>query len=89
MYLHLGQDVLVSSKNVIGIFDIENTTISKITREFLKEAQEEEFIVNISDDLPKSFVICEIDKKSRIFISPISAATLLKRTNYLQKISLR
>ena len=43
MYLHLGQDVSVSSKDIIAILDLENTTISKITREFLKTAEEEGF----------------------------------------------
>ena len=87
MYLHLGQDVVVSTRNVIAIFDLETTTISKITKEFLSVATEEEFIVNISNDLPKSFVICEIDKKSKIFISPISSTTLLKRVGYIDDIA--
>ena len=30
MYLHLGQDVVVRSRDIIGIFDIENTSVSKI-----------------------------------------------------------
>lgn len=88
MYLHLGQDVLVSSKNVIAIFDLENTTTSKITREFLKIAEEEGFIYNISDELPKSFVICEVDKKSKIYISAISSQTLLKRAGFVDNIKI-
>ena len=87
MYLHLGQDIVVSTKNVIAIFDLETTTISKITKEFLNVATEEEFIINISNELPKSFVICEIDKKSKIFISPISSVTLLKRASYIDEIA--
>lgn len=79
MYLHLGQDVVVSLKNVIAILDMDNTTISKISKEFLKTAEEEGFIENVSDDLPKSYVICEVDKKSKVYISPISSVTLLKR----------
>ena len=80
MYLHLGNDVTVSGKNVIAILDMENTTISKITREFLHMAQEEGFIEEVApEEIPKSYIICEVDKRSCIFISPISAATLLKR----------
>ncbi len=79
MYLHLGQDVVVSLKNVIAILDMDNTTISKISKEFLKTAEEEGFVENVSDDLPKSYVICEVDKKSKVYISPISSVTLLKR----------
>ncbi len=79
MFLHLGSDVVVNVKDVIAILDLDVTSTSKITREFLRVAEDEGFVVNVSDDLPKSFVITEIDKESRVFVSPISSATLLKR----------
>ncbi len=79
MFLHLGSDVVVNMKDVIAILDLDVTSTSKITREFLTVAEDEGFVVNVSDDLPKSFIITEIDKKSRVFVSPISTATLLKR----------
>jgi len=87
MFLHLGKDVVVNLKNVIAIMDLETTTISKISKEFLAVAEEEGFIVNISDDLPKSFIITEVDKKSKIYISPISSVTLYKRAGYIDKVS--
>ena len=87
MYLHLGQDVVVLLKNVIAIFDLENTSISKITKEFLTTAEEEGFIENISEDLPKSFVVCEVDGNSKIYISPISSVTLYKRAGYVDTLS--
>ena len=79
MYLHLGGDTVVSMKDVIAIFDLDITSISKITREFLHIVEEEGFVVNVSEDLPKSYVLAEINHKSRVYISPISASTLLKR----------
>ena len=80
MFLHLGSDVVVNLSDVIAILDLDVTSTSKITREFLAVAEDEGFVVNVSeDDLPKSFVITEIDKKSRVFVSPISTSTLLKR----------
>ncbi len=79
MFLHLGSDVVVNMADIIAILDLDVTSTSKITREFLAVAEDEGFVVNVSDDLPKSFVITEIDKKSRVFVSPISTATLLKR----------
>ncbi len=79
MFLHLGSDVVVNLSDVIAILDLDVTSTSKITREFLAVAEDEGFVVNVSEDLPKSFVITEIDKKSRVFVSPISTATLLKR----------
>ncbi len=79
MFLHLGSDVVVNMADVIAILDLDVTSTSKITREFLAVAEDEGFVMNVPGDLPKSFVITEIDKKSRVFISPISTATLLKR----------
>jgi ribosomal protein S8 len=87
MFLHIGADVVVPVKNIIAIFDIDNTTISKDTREFLKVAEEEGFIESISTDLPKSFIITEVDKKSKIYLSPISSTTLQKRSSYIKGIS--
>ena len=84
MYLHLGGDVVVSLKNVISIMDLETTTVSKISKEFLTIAEEEGFIESISEDLPKSFIITEIDKKSKIYLSPISSVTLKKEQNILK-----
>jgi hypothetical protein len=87
LFLHIGGDVVIPVKNVIAIMDIETTTISKDTKDFLKIAEEEGFIETISEDLPKSFVITEIDKKSKIYLSPISSITLQKRSGYIEDIS--
>jgi len=81
MYVHLGGDTVVLQKDIIAIFDLELTSISKITREFLHVAEEEGFVVNVSEDLPKSYILTEKDNESKVYISPISAATLLKRAN--------
>ncbi|MCX8128981.1 MAG: DUF370 domain-containing protein [Clostridia bacterium] len=87
MFLHIGGDVVIPVKNIIAIMDIETTTISKDTKEFLKIAEEEGFIESISHDLPKSFIITEYDKKSKIYLSPISSVTLQKRSGYIDEIS--
>lgn len=80
MYLHIGSDRMVYSGDIVGIFDFENTTTSKITREFLAASQEEDFIVNVSEeDLPKSFIVTMYKDKQTVYISPISSATLIKR----------
>ena len=87
MFLHLGGDVVVRLKDVIAIMDLETTTISKISKEFLGIAEEEGFIINISEDLPKSFIITEVKKKSKIYVSPISSVTLYKRAKYIDHIA--
>ncbi|MEQ8154877.1 MAG: extracellular matrix/biofilm biosynthesis regulator RemA family protein [Clostridiaceae bacterium] len=81
MFLHLGENVVVPVKDVIGIFDMQNTMYSSDTIQFLRLAEEDGFVERISKEKPKSFVIAEVDKKSKIYLSPISSATLTKRTD--------
>ena len=59
MYLHLGQDTVVKNDSVIGIFDMDTSTVSKPTREFLNIAEKQGRVVNVSYELPKSFVVCK------------------------------
>ena len=79
MYLHLGQDIAVPKSSVIGIFDTDNTTQSYITREYLNRAEKSGAIVDISGDIPKSFVICEKDGVVTVYLSQLNTSTLLKR----------
>lgn len=80
MFLHLGENVVVPLKDIIGIFDIETTMYSTDTIQFLRMAEEDGFVERITKDNPKSFVVAEVDKKSKIYLSPISSSTLTKRT---------
>ncbi|MGG7079527.1 extracellular matrix regulator RemB [Clostridium sardiniense] len=80
MFLHLGENVVVPIKDVIGIFDLQTTMYSSDTIQFLRMAEEDGFVERITSDKPKSFVIAEVDKKSKIYLSPISSSTLTKRT---------
>ncbi|WP_315117030.1 extracellular matrix regulator RemB [uncultured Clostridium sp.] len=80
MFLHLGENVVVPLKDVIGIFDIEKSMYSSDTMQFLRLAEEDGFVERITKEKPKSFIIAEVNKKSKIYLSPISSATLAKRT---------
>ena len=80
MYLHLGQSVVVPYGDVVGIFDLDNTTSSHLTRRMLEQAEREGRVVNVCDDLPKSFVLCrDGEGESVIYLSQLSTATLLGR----------
>ncbi len=79
MYLHLGADIIVNDKDIIGIFDIENTSIGKSTKDFLSRAQKENKIINVSLEMPKSYIVCEKDGGVLVYISQISASTLRRR----------
>lgn len=86
MYLHLGNDIVVKTRDIIGIFDLDKSTIKKITRDYLKNSEQKKEVINVSTELPKSFIVCKRDRKNTVYISPISSGTLLKRTEFLKKI---
>lgn len=79
MYLHLGQDTVITTDNIIGIFDIDECTISKKTRDYLAVAEKRKRVVNVSFELPKSFVVCEKNNEITVYISQLSTKTLLTR----------
>ena len=81
MFLHLGENVVVPIKDIIGIFDLQNTMYSSDTIQFLRLAEEDGFVERITGENPKSFIIAEVDNKSKIYLSPISSTTLTKRTD--------
>jgi len=83
MYLNIGQEE-IPKKNIIGIFDLDTSTVSKKTRDFLTAAQKEGKIISLSYELPKSFVLeSEKGKEEKIYLSQFSAATLLGRSEDL------
>ncbi|MCI9274416.1 MAG: DUF370 domain-containing protein [Clostridiales bacterium] len=88
MYLHLGQDIVIKTDEVLGIFDLDTATIAKSTRDYLAMAEKRGRVVNVSMELPKSFVVCACREGGvMVYISQISSGTLLKRTNYIDEIS--
>lgn len=78
MYLSIGNDMAVRDSSVIGIFDMDNTTTSPRTREFLRNAQQEGQVVSC-DDLPKSFVLTAEYGMVRVYESTMYTQTLEKR----------
>lgn len=79
MYLHLGQDTVVTTESIIAMFDIDACTVSKKTRDFLAAAQKNGEVVNVSYELPRSFVVCRRNGKNTVYISQLSTKTLSRR----------
>ncbi len=96
MYLYLGGSTVVNGKDIIGIFDLDNATVSKKTRDYHNFAEKQGRVTYTSYDLPKSFLICKQNKNSfrknnrkendRVYISAISASTLKKRAANIENI---
>ena len=78
MYLSIGNDMAVRDKSIIGIFDLDNTSTSKRTREFLDAAEKEGEVVPC-DDLPKSFVLTSEYGFNRVHLTSLNSITLEKR----------
>ena len=78
MYINIGNDMSVRDKSIIGIFDMDNTSTSKRTREFLNRAEKNGEIVPC-DDLPKSFILTAEYGMARIHLTALSSYTLEKR----------
>lgn len=75
MFLHIGEDTIITDKNIIGIFDMDTSTVNKATRDYLNKAQKENRIEYVNYDLPKSFIVTD----DVIYVSPINTSTLNKR----------
>ena len=80
MYLNIGTEVLIKDKNIIGIFDLDNTTVKKATIDYLDKAEKNGECIYVSfEELPKSFIVTDDGKKREIYISPLNTSTIFKR----------
>ena len=80
MFFHLGQNEIVPSRRVIGIFDLDKCSYSKRTREYLSAADKEGVVLDVSGDIPKSFVVCDHPYHPQIvYLSQLNSTTLQKR----------
>ena len=79
MYLSIGNDMAVRERSIIGIFDLDNTTCSKITKKFLRTAEKNGQIIAAGDELPKSFILTEEFGMERVYLSQFSSQTMEKR----------
>ncbi len=80
MYLHLGKGTVVNEKTIVGIFDLDITSQSHLTRRFLAAAEKAGEVINAAEDIPKSFLVCCEKGRHTVYLSQLSCATLLKRS---------
>ena len=85
MYLSIGGDMAVRDRAVIGIFDLDNTSWSRHTRAFLTEAERQGEVVDVSGELPKSFVLTEEFGMNRVLLTQFNTAALEKRAQEKRK----
>ena len=79
-YLHIGNNVMLPDRRIIGVFDLDNTSTSKHTRSFLKAAEAESVVVDACEDIPRSFLVCDHPyHKQIVYLSQLNSQTLAKR----------
>lgn len=82
MYLHIGNGKSVKKKDVIGIFDLDTATVTKTGKEFINRLEKSGAVEYDDDDLPRSFVLVEENKRIKIKLSRISSKGLKARALY-------
>lgn len=75
MYVHIGNNVSICDNDIIGVFDIEKTSVNKDVNTYLSNCQKSHKIYYVSNDLPKSFVVC----KNMVYVTNIAPSTIVKR----------
>ena len=80
-FLHVGHNKSLRAKNIVGIFDMDTSTVSRVTRDFLAKAQKKGLVINVTDEIPKSFILTDKNKERKpgVIISQLSAQTLRER----------
>ena len=79
MYIHLGRDYVLNDRDIIGIFNLETTTISPRWREFLNYAQKNGAVVSLSEELPQCYVLADAPVDT-VYLSELSSTAMKKRT---------
>jgi len=76
MFIHLGENTVVTDREIIGIFDMDTSTVNKATRDYLALAEKNGRVEYVNYDLPKSFIVTD----ETVYVSPLNTATICKRT---------
>lgn len=85
MDLHLGNNISVPLEDIVGIFDLDNASTARATREYLRAAEEEGMVITVGEDLPKALVVsCPQGSWQRVYLSPLAATTLLGRIHHVR-----
>lgn len=80
MYVGIGGDMAVRDRSIIGVFDLDNTTTSRHTRRFLSEAEQHGVVIDVSGELPKSFVLTQELGMERVYLTQFNTAAIDRRT---------
>ncbi len=81
MYVHAGNNRIIRTREIIGIFDMDTATMETATREYLRAAERDGRMINIKEEIPKSFIVTSEGESDKVYVSQISTSALLGRIN--------
>ena len=79
MYLHIGNGISVKKKDIIGIFDLDTSTVSKTGKDFINRKERAGLLEYNDFDLPRSFVLVDEGGVTKVKLSRISVQGLKLR----------
>jgi hypothetical protein len=77
--------------DLVGVFDLDTTTVSKVTRDSLAAAERRGEVCSVGGELPKSFLLVQSVRPvsliqsarkaapPRIYLSSVNVPTLIRR----------
>ncbi len=86
MYISIGGDMAVRDRSIIGIFDLDGCSLSGKTMEYLEYTEQNGVLLNVTEDVPKTFLVTEEYGMEKVYFTQLSAATLEKRSDSKQKV---
>lgn len=79
MYLSIGGGFVVRCRDIVAVFDMDNATYSRISRDALSLAEKRGEVINAAEDIPRTFIVCEEGGKRRVYLSGLSGSALKRR----------
>ena len=79
MYLSIGGGFVVRRRDIVAVFDMDNATYSRISRDALSLAEKRGEVINAAEDIPRTFIVCEEGGQTRLSLSGLSGSPLKRR----------
>ena len=80
MYVHAGNNRIIRTREIVGIFDMDTATMEDATCEYLRRAEKSGRMINIKEEIPKSFIVTSTDDgRDTVYVSQISTSALIGR----------
>ena len=76
MYLHVGNNKNIRESMIIGIFDMDNATVSSVSRKYLSSAEKKGLVESAGYEIPKSFIVYRDGNDIKVCFSQLSSSSL-------------